>query len=239
MMIIRIDTHGASGSGNALLGFLQADRGASTPYEGGIGMGPTVPLRVLVVGSDVPARSSLTAQLERLGHAAIAQAEDGRQALYLTEQLRPDLVLIDTDPAPLDCIDACQRIGQTALAPIILIGTSTDPSQLCQAGRAPVHAYLTKPVSEYLLSPAIEIAVERFRESQQLRQQLDSVTEILDTCIVLKRATAHLANRFGFAPADAWKWIEQEARARRASLPDVAIAVLEGTAVPYRYNVPV
>lgn len=201
-------------------------------------MGSTSSLRTLVVGRDAHARSSLAAQLESLGHQVVAQAEDGQQALYLTEQLRPDLVLMDMDLAHLDCLEACERIGQTALAPIVLVGTSTDPAQLRHAGQAPVHAYLAKPVSEYLLSPAIEIAVERFRESRQLRQQLNSVTEILDTCIVLKRATAHLTGRFGLTPADAWQLIEQEARARRASLPDVASAILDGTTVPYRYNAP-
>jgi AmiR/NasT family two-component response regulator len=55
---------------------------------------------------------------------------------------------------------------------------------------------------------------------------------------VLKRATAHLTDRFGLTPADAWQWIEQEARARRASLPDVASAVLAGETIPYQYNVP-
>lgn len=236
---MKIDTHGTSGSGNALLGLLQPDREAFAPYEGGIGMGPTVALRTLVVGTDARARASLTAQLEILGHGVVAEAQDGQQAVYLVEQLRPDLVLMDIDLAHLDCLEACRRIGQTSLAPIILIGTSSDPKQLRLASQAPVHAYLVKPVSEYLLSPAIEIAVERFRESQLLRQQLDSVTEILDTCIVLKRATAHLTGRFGFTAADAWQWIEQEARARRASLPEVANAILEGVTVPYRYNVPV
>jgi response regulator NasT len=201
-------------------------------------MGPTVSPRILVVGSDAFARASLTAQLEVLGHSVVAEAENGQQAVYLTEQLQPDLVLMDIDLALSDCLEACQCIGQASLAPIILVGTDTDPKQLRQASQAPVHAYLAKPVSEFLLSPAIEIAVERFRESQQLRQQLDCATEILDACIVLKRATAHLTGRLGFSYADARQWIEQEARARRASLSDVAKAILEGTTVPYRYNVP-
>jgi response regulator NasT len=201
-------------------------------------MGPTALLRVLIAGGDADARGSLTAQLESLGHSVVAQAQNGQQAAYLTEQLQPDLIVMDMEGAQLDCLEACQHIGQASLAPIILIGTAHDADQLCRAGQAPVHAYLSKPVSEYLLAPAIEIAVERFRESQQLREQLDCVTEILDTSILLKRATAQLTSRFGYTPAGAWQWIEQEARARRASLPDVAAAILEGTTVPYRYNVP-
>jgi AmiR/NasT family two-component response regulator len=202
-------------------------------------MGPTVSLRLLVVSSDARARASLSTQLESLGHQVIAQGEDGQQAVYLTEQLQPDLVLMEMDPPGVDDLETCRRIGRTSLAPIILIGACTDPKELRQAGQAPVHAYLVKPVSEFLLAPAIEIAVERFRESQQLRQQLDCVTEILDTCIALKRAAAHIASRFGYGPSEAWQWIEQEARARRASLPEVASAILQDATVPYRYNVPV
>ena len=223
----------------SFLVFCKQIGGAFASYEGGIGMSPTVPLRILVASSDADARASLTAQLESLGHQVIAQGENGEQAVYLTEQLQPDLVLMEMGLPRLDGLEASRRIGRTSLAPIILIGTQTDPKQLRQTGEAPVHAYLVKPVSEHLLAPAIEIAVERFRESQQLRHQLRCVTEILDTCIVLKRATAHLTGRLGLAPSDAWQWIEQEARARRASLPEVASAILQDASVPYQYNVPI
>jgi response regulator NasT len=235
---MRIDAHGIFGSGSALLGLSGPGSEAFVPYKGGIGMSPTISYRVLVVGGDPRSRASLAAQIESLGHTVIAEMENAEQILYITEQLRPDLILMDIDGALADCFRVCEHIGQASLAPIILVGSLTDPGQLGRAGGAPVHAYLAKPVSEYLLSPAIEIAVERFRESRQLRQQLDFVNEVLDTCILLKRATAHLADRFGWTAADARQWIEQEARARRASLPDVASAILEGSTVSYRYNVP-
>jgi AmiR/NasT family two-component response regulator len=209
------------------------------PYEGGIGMSPTVPLKTLVVSGDATARASLTRQLESLGHQVIGQGEDGQQAVYLTELLHPDLVVMETDLPRLDGLEASRRIGNTSLAPIVLIGTQTDPKQLRQAGQVPVHGYLVKPVSEHLLGPAIEIAVERFRESQQLQHQLRCAAETLDTYILLKQATAHLVDRFGFAPSEAWQWIEQEARARRATLPEVAGAILRDGDVPYHYNVPI
>jgi response regulator NasT len=202
-------------------------------------MSSSATLRVLVAESDRGTRESLAAHLASLGHVVIAQVEDGQQAVYLVEELRPDLVLLEMDLPCLDGLRASQRIGQASLAPIILIGRQVDPPLLRLLGGAPAHAYLVKPVSEHLLAPAIEIALQRFRESQQLRDQLRCATQILDTSVVLKRARAYLSDRFGLAPRDAMQWIEQEARARRASLPEVASAILQEADVPYHHNVPI
>jgi hypothetical protein len=60
-----------------------------------------------------------------------------------------------------------------------------------------------------------------------------------DIRTALSQATQCLAVNRGLSPQEAWKWIFQEAMAKRAGLAEVAEAIITGETVAYRYNAPV
>jgi len=63
--------------------------------------------------------------------------------------------------------------------------------------------------------------------------------DILDTRSVLTRATEYLVTNRNCSPQEAQEWIQQEARAKKASLNKVAQAILTDDTVHYRYDVSV
>jgi AmiR/NasT family two-component response regulator len=100
-----------------------------------------------------------------------------------------------------------------------------------------VQAYLVKPVNEEDLEPAIELALNRFQQVQEL-QRLKKLANILDTRFTLEQAKAYLTANRHCSVAEAESWIEQEARAKKASLDEVAKAIIAEETVGYHYDIP-
>jgi response regulator NasT len=194
---------------------------------------------VLVADDDPLFVFCLCAQLANLGHEVVGKAVDGRQAILLTRQLRPDLVVMDIRMPELDGLEASKQIDREGLCPIIILSAYSDPD-LIEAARLPsIQAYLIKPIDERTLAPAIELAVERFQYTQALQHEATNLHDILNTRSVLKRATDYVATHCHCSSQEALNRIEQEARAKRAPLQEVATAILVEQATDYRYAIPI
>lgn len=68
---------------------------------------------------------------------------------------------------------------------------------------------------------------------------LIKANNILDVRSAFRQATHHLVVNHKLSPQEARKWILQEAMAKKASLKEVAKAIITGEMIEYRYNVPV
>ena len=62
---------------------------------------------------------------------------------------------------------------------------------------------------------------------------------IAATRLLLKQAAGHLIATYHFSPREALEWIQQEARAKRGGLREVAEAIVARRTVGYHYNAPV
>jgi DNA-binding NarL/FixJ family response regulator len=71
----------------------------------------TSPLRILVADDHEIVRLGICSLLQNhAGWKVCGQAEDGRQALTLVEQLQPDIVVIDLGMPNLNGLEATRRI---------------------------------------------------------------------------------------------------------------------------------
>jgi AmiR/NasT family two-component response regulator len=86
---------------------------------------------------------------------------------------------------------------------------------------------VVKPVGKSDLVPAIEMAVSRFAELQQLEAEVLDLTERLETRKVVDRAKGVLQEKLGLSEPDAFRWIQKTAMDLRLSMREVADGVVE------------
>src|SRR6478752_5711594 len=113
------------------------------------------------------------------GYDVVAQAGDGEKAVQLTEELRPDLVVMDVKMPRLDGIAAAERIAAQRIAPVVILTAFSQRDLVERARDAGAMAYLVKPFTRADLVPAIEIAVSRYAEVGALASEVDDLAEQL------------------------------------------------------------
>src|SRR5207237_2801475 len=135
--------------------------------------------RILVAEDETITRMDLREMLENQGYTVVGEASDGVAAVNLARALKPDLVLMDIKMPGLDVISAAETLAQEHATPVLLLTAYSDRDFIDRAVDAGVMGYLVKPFLEAQLKPAIEVALERWREKRQIEYDLDPVKDTL------------------------------------------------------------
>jgi CheY-like chemotaxis protein len=100
--------------------------------------------RILVVDDDTSIRSFVEMALDGEGYA-VSTATNGKQALEVTGQVRPDLILLDMRMPVMDGWSFARTYRQQAgpHAPIVVITAATDAGE--RAAEIDADGYLGKP----------------------------------------------------------------------------------------------
>jgi AmiR/NasT family two-component response regulator len=183
--------------------------------------------RVVIAEDEALIRMDLAEMLAEEGYDVVAAVEDGEQAVVRTEELRPDLVILDVKMPRLDGIAAAQRIATQRIAPVVMLTAFSQRDLVESARDAGAMAYLVKPFGKSDLLPAIEMAVSRFAELQQLEAEVADLSERLETRKVVDRAKGVLQEQLGLSEPDAFRWIQKTAMDLRLSMREVADGVVE------------
>jgi two-component system, response regulator PdtaR len=115
----------------------------------------------------------------------------------------------------------------------VLILTAFSQRNLIEEARdAGALAYLIKPFTQAELVPAIEVALGRFKEMQEIRSANATLEEQLATRRLLDRAKGILMDDYGMKEHEAFRFIQTTAMRERRSMKDVAQDVIDGKVRP-------
>jgi DNA-binding NarL/FixJ family response regulator len=113
-------------------------------------------LRVLLADDHGIVRRGLRSLLEEAGVSVVAEAADGLEAIRLTEEHRPDLVILDIGMPKLSGIEVAARSQKLDRPPgVIILSMHADESYIIRALAAGARAYLLKDATDEDLLPAV------------------------------------------------------------------------------------
>jgi len=116
--------------------------------------------RILVV-DDEAAVTDLLAYNLRKAHYEVLVAADGRQALLLAAQERPDLILLDLMLPQIDGLDVCRELRRTSQVPIIILSARDDEIDRVLGLELGADDYVGKPFSIRELLARIKVVLRR------------------------------------------------------------------------------
>ena len=151
-------------------------------------------IRVLVADDQAVVRQGVVMLLSTAADLEVAgEASDGREALRLALELRPDVALVDLRMPGLDGAQVTAGIVAAALGTRVLILTTyADDDAVMPALRAGAAGYLTKDVtSEALLAAIRDVAAGRTVLDPAVQQRL--VQLVVSEPGAEARAPAHAA----------------------------------------------
>lgn len=140
-------------------------------------------VRALIIEDDFLVSEMIRGTLEELKFDVVGEASSGREGVELTQELQPDVILMDIQMPDMDGIEASYRIQACCPTPIVVLTAYETPELVEQASEAGVGAYLVKPPNRAQLQRAITIAIARFEDMMELRRMneaLEARNEELD-----------------------------------------------------------
>lgn len=183
--------------------------------------------RIVVAEDESIVRLDLKEMLENQGYLVVGEATDGKSAVNLARELKPDLLLMDIKmPGELDGIAAAKILAEERVAPVLLLTAFSDREFVDRARESGVMGYIVKPFGEAELVPAIEVALARFQEFRSLEQELGDTRDALETRKLVERAKGVLMDAQGLKETEAFRKIQKLSMNSRKSMREVAEAIL-------------
>ena len=189
-------------------------------------------IRVVIAEDEAIIRLDLRETLEEEGYEVVGETGRGDKAVELTRELRPDLAILDIKMPHMDGLEAARIISGERICGVLMLTAFSQREVVEDARDSGALAYLVKPFQKSDLIPAIEVAIGRFRELQQLSGEVDALGEQLEARKVIDRAKGVLIDQHGMKEHDAFTFIQRTAMSERSRMRDVADRILAGTLHP-------
>ena len=175
--------------------------------------------KVAILDDHERSRAALRAAIWAAGGEVAGEAYRAADALSLIQRTRPHVAIFAVGLPDGDGVAVASDVTTKAGCPVVLFTSHTDDKLTERAREAGVMAYLLKPLRPAELAPALDLAVARFRETQELKQTLEDRT-------VIERAKGRLMARHALTEEQAFQRLRRAAMDSRRPMVDIARAVL-------------
>jgi response regulator NasT len=184
-------------------------------------------LSVMLVDDDdlrtVPLKQSLT----DAGYEVIAHLSSTANLDDAVRELKPDIVIIDTDSPSRDTLENLCVMNETVPKPIVMFTHDGDIEKMRAATKAGVSAYVVGSLSSESLAPVINAAVVRFEEVKSLRDELGEAKLKLAERKILEKAKGLLMKEHGFDEDHAYAMLRSMAMRQNKRIVVLAKEVIE------------
>lgn len=133
--------------------------------------------RILIAEDEQVVALDVESGLDDLGYEVVGVVSSAAEAVRLTEETRPDLVLMDIQlDGPSDGIVAAEEIRRRWQIPVVFVTASAGQEILFRAKAAGPYGYITKPFRVNELNATIAVALERRRLTRDLEESNTELT---------------------------------------------------------------
>ena len=149
--------------------------------------------KILIVDDEWLTRLEIEEMLMALAYEVAGQAETGAEAIDMTRNLEPDLIIMDVEmPGEMNGIDAARVIKAQWGTPIIFITGHSEPEYIEAAKEIAPFGYVMKPFDEREVHAAVEIALTKRAlevKLQRAHERLEQVNQGLLREIEVRKKT--------------------------------------------------
>jgi response regulator NasT len=190
---------------------------------------PESPLRILLVDETFERAALLKHALQEAGCRIAAHVSASADLPGLVAELKPDLIILDTESPDRDTLENLCIIRRDQPRPIVMFTHDDDSDKIRAAIRAGVSAYVVDGLRSERLRPIMDVAIARFNEFQAMRADLEKAERQLSARKDVERAKGILMKQRGWSEEQAYQALRKAAMDKGSRLADVARQLVEIT----------
>ena len=179
-------------------------------------------MRILVVDESPERAQVLRDGLQLAGYEVSASLSSPIALLKTIDELRPDVIVIDTESPSRDVLEHLVVMSQHTPRPVVMFATDGAPEKIREAVRAGVSAYIVDGLEASRVKAIVDVAVARFEEYQAVRQELAKANLKLAERKVVERAKGLLMKNRGMEEEAAYNLLRKFAMDRKLRMSEVA-----------------
>ena len=184
-------------------------------------------MRVLVVDESPERADILREGLRRAGYEVSASLSSAGSLLAAIEQLKPDVIVIDTESPSRDVLENLVVVTQHTPRPVVMFASDGAPETIREAVRAGVSAYVVDGMDPTRIRTIIDVAVAHFEDFQRLRAELAEANLKLAERKLVERAKGLLMKSRGLDEGAAYALLRKFAMDRKLRLGEVARQLID------------
>jgi two-component system, response regulator / RNA-binding antiterminator len=179
-------------------------------------------MKVLVV-DESPARAQVLRDgLRQAGYEVTATLSSAIALLKTIDELKPDVIVIDTESPSRDVLEHLVLMSQHTPRPVVMFATDGAPEKIRDAVRAGVSAYVVDGFDKKRIKTIVDVAVAHFEDFQNLRTQLAQANLKLSERKLVERAKGMLMKARGLDEEAAYALLRKFAMDRKLKIAEVA-----------------
>lgn len=181
--------------------------------------------RVAIAVADETERKSLRDKLVKAGYLVIAQVGEAKEALRVTFEFHPDLLLFDADLPDFGGLAVPQVVEEHRVAPLVFL--VSDPQDVLRCARHQwVFGYVLRPYTDEDLLLAVEVALANFQRLVPLEQENIRMKRQLEGRKLIERAKGLLMEHHGWSEKEAYRFLQRQSMDSARSLARVAREII-------------
>jgi two-component system, response regulator / RNA-binding antiterminator len=184
-------------------------------------------MRVLVVDESPERADILREGLRRAGYEVSASLSSAGSLLAAIEQLKPDVIVIDTESPSRDVLEHLVVMTQHTPRPVVMFSSDSAPETIREAVRAGVSAYVVDGMDPDRIRAIIDVAVAQFEDFQRLREELAEANLKLAERKLVERAKGLLMKSRSLDEETAYALLRKVAMDRKLRLGEVAQQLID------------
>ena len=185
--------------------------------------------RVVVAAAVLFGMLNLQSELEQLGMKVVGCAADGAQAVRAARMLNPEVVILDQGLTRVDTFEAAEAIHSLRVAPVIVLVSPGQKDLLKKRDITSVSAFLTKPLHQADVIPAIEIAAAKWNAVREMEQRIAKLQRQLETREIVDGAKCMLMEKYSWREAEAYRYMQAISMNTRKPMSVIAQRILSGS----------
>ena len=184
-------------------------------------------LRILIIDESRARASELCAGLAMAGHQVAAVLPSALDLTAQIEAIKADVILIETDAPSRDTLENLAVMNREMPRPVILLTQESDAAVMRAAFKAGVSAYVVDNLDLARLKPIVDVAIARFEEHQELKQELAQAARKLSERKIVEKAKGILMKTRSLDEDQAYAALRKLAMERAQPIGKVAGDLVE------------